>query len=406
VTVELLESLEANVVLQGHHADDQTETMLLKLLRGCHISRIAGMRPREGVFGRPLLSFPKRDLVGFLESRAETWREDPSNATPKYLRNRVRAELIPLLRELADEGGVEYRVEALTAQSADLREWLDEVPSAFLAHGEAPLSSSSPFDRSYLERGEIDLDAWSRLPKLAREDQVRAYVSDCAGVDMEYNVLRKLCKQLFARANADANVADPPEWEWRIRGNWVLQSFGTRAWAAKSPRLDLAAKMTRQTEDTNGEACDAEATAKGNEVVIDAGCGVSITHPPGWSIRTSWETSVSKGDTTEGVRLANLPDMCALRLRFRQPGDAFRPGHSRRLKLKDWMRGNGVPLHARDRTPLVCLDDDILAVYPFVSTDALPSAGASVKDVRNGARLNLVVDHISVDVSATTKENA
>lgn len=403
-TVELLESLEANVALQGHHADDQTETTLLKLLRGCHISRVAGMRPREGVFGRPLLSFAKRELVAFLESRAETWREDPSNASPKYLRNRVRAELIPLLRELVDEGGVEARIEALTEQSAHLRELLDDVPSAYLALGDGPVTSASPFDRSYLMRGEIDLDAWCRLPTLAREDQLRAYVSDCAGVDMEYHVLRKMCAHLFARANADVNAAAVPEWEWRIRGDWVLCSVGSRAWAAKKPRLDLGANEGKQTSDANDGDGDAEARAVGNEVVIDAGRGVSITHPPGWLVRASWENSASTDSSDEGVRLENLPDVCALRLRFRQPGDAFRSGHSRRVKLKDWMRGNGVPLHARDRTPLVCLGDDILAVYPHLSADASPSEDGSAKDVRNGARLNLVVDCVSVDDAETANE--
>lgn len=401
-TVVLLEFLGANVALQGHHADDQTETVLLKLIRGCHLSNIAGMRPREGVFGRPLLSFPKRDLVEFLESRAETWREDPSNTSPKYLRNRVRAELIPLLRELVDEGGFESRVEALTVQSAHLRELLDDVPSTHLAHGEAPTTSSSTvFDRSYLARGEIDLDAWSDLSTLVRQDQLHAYVSNSAGVDMEYHVLRKLCARLFARASADANAADAPEWEWRIRGDWVLRSVGTRAWVVRTPRLDL---KTKQAVVGNRDEGDADSRGTGKEVVIDAGRGVSIAHPPGWSIRTSWETSSSKGDTTgdnEGVRLSNLPDVCALRLRFRQPGDAFQPEQSpsrgRRVKLKDWMRANGVPLHARDRTPLVCLGGEIVAVYPCASAETQSSEDGSVMDGRRGARLNLVVDCVSVD---------
>ena len=402
--VKLLESLKANVVLQGHHADDQTETTLLKLLRGCHISRIAGMRPREGVFGRPLLSFLKRELVAFLESRAEKWREDPSNASPKYLRNRVREELIPLLRELVDEGGVASRVEALTEQSANLRELLDEVPSAYLAHGDGPVTSPSPFDRSYLVRGEIDLDVWSTLPTLAREDQLRAYVSDCAGVEMEYHVLRKMCTQLFARVNADVSITDMPEWEWRIRGDWVLRSVGTRAWAAKNPRLDLRANKGKQASDASDGDGDAKAQAIRNEVFIDAGRGVSITHPPGWLVRACWENSRSTDGSMEGVRLANLPDVCTLQLRFRQPGDAFRPGHSRRVKLKDWMRGNDMPLHSRDRTPLVCLGDDVLAVYPHLSADASPCEDGSAKDVRNGARLNIIVDCISVDDSQAANE--
>ena len=301
-----------------------------------------------------------------------------------------RARRVDPLRELVDKGGVESRVEALTEQSAHLRELLDEMPSAYLAHGDGPVASDSPFDRSYLVRGEIDLDFWSRLPTLAREDQLRTYVSDCAGVDMEYHVLRKMCAQLFARANADVNTADAPEWEWRIRGDWVLHSVGTRAWAAKKPRLDLRANEGKQTSGANDGDGDAEAQDVGNEVIVDAGRGVSITHPPGWLVRTSWENSTSIDSTEEGVRLANLPDKCALQLRFRQPGDAFRPGHSRRVKLKDWMRGNDVPLHARDRTPLVCLGDDIWRC--IASLQMRRQARTEARRTSGTARGNMAVD--------------
>ena len=87
----------------GHHADDQAETLLLKLLRGCHLSNVQGMEWRSGGFARPLLDVRKAELVDALRADGQDWMEDASNAEPKYKRNRVRLELLPLLDELAGE---------------------------------------------------------------------------------------------------------------------------------------------------------------------------------------------------------------------------------------------------------------------------------------------------------------
>ena len=77
---KLLDAVAGRVILQGHHADDQTETVLMKMMRGCHVSNIAGMSHRAGKYGRPLLDVSKEDLRRYLTSRALEWREDASNA--------------------------------------------------------------------------------------------------------------------------------------------------------------------------------------------------------------------------------------------------------------------------------------------------------------------------------------
>ena len=105
----------------GHHADDQAETLLLKLLRGCHLSNVQGMEWRSGGFARPLLDVRKAELVDALRADGQDWMEDASNAEPKYKRNRVRLELLPLLDELAGSGGgLRARLAAAERQSAQL----------------------------------------------------------------------------------------------------------------------------------------------------------------------------------------------------------------------------------------------------------------------------------------------
>jgi tRNA(Ile)-lysidine synthetase-like protein len=100
-------------VILAHHADDQAETVLQRLLRSAGPAGLAGMSGRSCVDGlvilRPLLNVGRDDLRAYLRSRGQTWREDASNASPKYLRNRLRAflakraELREPLIELAEQ---------------------------------------------------------------------------------------------------------------------------------------------------------------------------------------------------------------------------------------------------------------------------------------------------------------
>lgn len=87
-------------LLLAHHANDQAETVLLRLKRGSHIEGLSGMAPthrREGILLlRPFLSVPKTRLIATLRARGQAWIEDPSNADPRFDRARLRKELAAL----------------------------------------------------------------------------------------------------------------------------------------------------------------------------------------------------------------------------------------------------------------------------------------------------------------------
>lgn len=101
----------AGVVL-AHHADDQAETVFLRLLRGSGAPGLTGMAPLAVVGGlqicRPLLGVRRDALRALLTARGQSWREDPSNASDQYRRNRVRRLLVKrpalagALRQLGD----------------------------------------------------------------------------------------------------------------------------------------------------------------------------------------------------------------------------------------------------------------------------------------------------------------
>ncbi len=84
----------------AHHADDAVETLFNNLLRGTGVRGWAGIRPVSGPYVRPLLHAHRSEIMHYAEANGIAYREDPSNADPKYLRNRIRHEVLPLLENL------------------------------------------------------------------------------------------------------------------------------------------------------------------------------------------------------------------------------------------------------------------------------------------------------------------
>jgi len=89
--------LGADRVALGHTADDQAETVLMRLLEGAGPRGLAGIPPLRGVFIRPLIETRRSEVLGALTVAGLAWREDPSNRDLKFLRNRIRHELLPFL---------------------------------------------------------------------------------------------------------------------------------------------------------------------------------------------------------------------------------------------------------------------------------------------------------------------
>ncbi|MBN1547343.1 MAG: tRNA lysidine(34) synthetase TilS [Syntrophaceae bacterium] len=96
---QLLRELPADKIALGHHANDQAETVLLNLLRGTGAKGLSGIRPvRDHVLVRPLLGINRKEILSFLKAKQVSYREDKSNRSPLFLRNRLRHELIPELK--------------------------------------------------------------------------------------------------------------------------------------------------------------------------------------------------------------------------------------------------------------------------------------------------------------------
>jgi tRNA(Ile)-lysidine synthase len=96
----------ASRIATAHTADDQLETLLLRLARGTGLAGLGGMSARSGAWIKPLLSATRSDVEADLRANAQPWREDRSNQDLAYARSRVRHEVIPALARVVDRDAV------------------------------------------------------------------------------------------------------------------------------------------------------------------------------------------------------------------------------------------------------------------------------------------------------------
>ena len=97
---ELLETESYDYILTAHHADDNLETFLINLSRGTGLEGLTGIPEQNENIIRPLLQFSRQEIENYAKENNIKWREDSSNASDKYLRNKIRHHLVPMFKEL------------------------------------------------------------------------------------------------------------------------------------------------------------------------------------------------------------------------------------------------------------------------------------------------------------------
>jgi tRNA(Ile)-lysidine synthase len=152
---------DAHKIAIGHNLDDQAETILLRLLRGSGATGLAGIPPcRDGIIIRPLIDLPRDDILRFLEEKRCHYHMDSSNLEKRYLRNRIRLELLPIMQRY------QPRILSILSHTADtLREddrflsrqaqdWL-RSKSATRTDGEIKIPLAPLLDLSPALRGRV-----------------------------------------------------------------------------------------------------------------------------------------------------------------------------------------------------------------------------------------------------------
>jgi len=198
--------VKAHVIATAHTADDQAETVLLKLIRGAGPKGLAGIpfetTLRKTRIVRPLLEVPRDAIVAFLRARGESWCEDKTNHDESFQRNKVRHRILPLL-----ESELNPQIRTALRRTADiLREedrWLDSLAVPLLA---SCLSGTQ----------NLSIVSLKRQPLAARRRIVRLWLV-AAGIPAEcidFDAANRI-EHLVAGSKTSATV--------RVAGPWTVE---------------------------------------------------------------------------------------------------------------------------------------------------------------------------------------
>jgi tRNA(Ile)-lysidine synthase len=162
----------ATDLAMAHQADDQAETLLLRILRGCGPDALAGMsvRSREAGLVRPLLGVSREEIMAYARERGLRWREDPSNRSLRYARNRLRQRWLPGLSREFNPQLLRKLGQLAEAMHRDA-EWMAELVDAEAGR------------RLCVRHGGIEIrrEGWGELPEALSWRLLRRALIDLGG---------------------------------------------------------------------------------------------------------------------------------------------------------------------------------------------------------------------------------
>jgi len=128
---EIRQSSSFNLIALGHNSDDNIETFLINLSRGTGLKGLTGISPVSGNIIRPILFAPRDEITSFATENRVIFREDSSNRESKYLRNKIRHRILPVLREINPSlnDSFDETVKRLQESYLIMEEWVNKVSS-------------------------------------------------------------------------------------------------------------------------------------------------------------------------------------------------------------------------------------------------------------------------------------
>ncbi|MBO8142822.1 MAG: tRNA lysidine(34) synthetase TilS [Firmicutes bacterium] len=371
----------AHRVALAHHADDQAETILLRLLRGAGAAGLGGMRPKRGLYVRPLLWVARQEIEAYCRAFRLSFRADPTNRSLRYLRNRIRHRLLPLL-----EAEFNPNVRAVLNRTATLLreddDYLEEL-------------ARQAFQQLGRPEDGLSVDGLSRLPRPLARRVLRLAVQQ-AGVELAAVSAAHVDRMLSLAGDEAPKAGCRP----------VTLPGGVRV-RRESGRLVMEWPGTGgETGDEGGGAVDCPLVVPGRTVVepwnvaveadlipcAQAGSRNAARSLQGPAARGDGEApGGSAGRHGEGpVREVDLDweqVVPPLRVRAWRPGDRMRPlGLGGSKKLQDIFVDAKVPAKRRHQVPVICDEQGIL----WLAGLRVDERGAAGPRTRQVLRLRVV----------------
>jgi tRNA(Ile)-lysidine synthase len=345
---QIAQKIGASSIAVAHHADDQVETLVMHWLRGSGLAGLSGMRPREHDIIRPLLSVNRANILDYCAHYGLPFREDASNQDRRFLRNRIRYDLLPVLEQYNGHlrATLLRNAEVLAEEDDYIESQIDACWPEVICHEET-------------SRLEGSVSAYRRLPVALRRRLVRRMGLRLSGGEIALELRHcQAVDSLLLRPAGSGKLHLP--------GNLSVQRvyerffFGALDRDEGRSRLGIASieSSSRVPLSIPGEARLPESRWLVRSFVLN----YQTTFPPGYE----------RGNAKRGyMDLDAVQPYLPLSLRTRRPGDRFRTlGLKTEKKLQDVLVNAKIPQAERDQLPLVCgADDTILWVAGYQIAD-------------------------------------
>jgi tRNA(Ile)-lysidine synthase len=321
----LISEGKADRVALGHTRDDQAETVLFRILRGAGPTGLAGILPvsAEGLI-RPLIDVRREDVLAYLRDRDIPWREDSSNVSLAFARNRIRHELLPRLQQTFNPQLVDALAHLADVSFEEETWWAAEVARV------APQVLSETRDGLEIATEALRSLAPALQRRLVRQ-AIRQAKGDLRGID-------------YRHVEAILKLAASPEGSGRLTlpGAMGIRSFDRMLLSTAQVKPQPAALLLSLPGVYRWPCC--KPLIEMELIDIPAGPG------PGDTLRVDLE------------------------VRGWLPGDRYQPeGHAHPVRLKELFQRARVPSWQRASWPILTKKDKILWVKQFGPAADLPS---------------------------------
>ena len=329
----------ANRIAVGHTADDQVETVFLNILRGAGIDGLSGMPPVRGVIIRPLIETRRAVVEEYVEQHNLRPRIDATNLLATYARNRIRLELLPLLR----------------------REYNPEIDSAILR-----LSELASQDSAYL-----NMEAEEALGRLkTSEDEQSISLSGPGLLSCRLAIRRRVIRTAVGKLRAGLTdigfvhveellrlLDGGKDFRCDLPGGIYAERAGETLTVSSSKPAELPIIYCYELS-IPGRT---EVPEIGVVIEVEAAPGaIEVIRPP-----ESFEVVLDRGSIVGKLRVRNW-----------EPGDRIRPlGLGGSKKVQDIFVDRKIPRAARHRVPIVVDDERIVWIVGLALSESVKVTG-------------------------------